>query len=100
MIRNSNYRHLNCPMKSVSRQLRSNSASSITHLPTGVVSAKLAAKNLSLAAATKWYRSARRIVALRNSKLSSGKPSELTIYSRRLLVFSHKAGRSESSETL
>ena len=38
-IRNSNYRLLNCPMKLASRQLQINSASSITHLPTGVVSA-------------------------------------------------------------
>ena len=34
-IRNSNYRLLNCPMKLASRQLQINSASSITHLPTG-----------------------------------------------------------------
>ena len=36
-----------------SRQLQINSASSITHLPTGVVSARLAAKKLSLAVVTK-----------------------------------------------
>ena len=52
-IRNSNYRPLNCPMKSASRQLQSSLASSITHLPTGVVSARLAAKKLSLAVVTK-----------------------------------------------
>ena len=46
-IRNSNYRLLNCPMKLASRQLQINSASSITHLPTGVVSARLAAEELS-----------------------------------------------------
>lgn len=52
-IRNSNYRLLNCPMKLASRQLQINSASSITHLPTGVVSARLAAKKLSLAVVIK-----------------------------------------------
>lgn len=52
-IRNSNYRPLNCPMKSASRQLQSSLASSITHLPTGAVSARLAAKKLSLAVVIK-----------------------------------------------
>ena len=36
---------------------------------------------------------------IRNWKRNFGKPGELTIYSRRLSVFSHKAERSESSET-
>ena len=62
-IRNSNCRRLSCPMKSESRLLQNNSASSITRWPIGEVSVRLVAKALLSGVAIKQCHSLKRIVA-------------------------------------